>query len=74
MNKSEDLIDFVEDRPGHDLRYSMDSSKIMKNLDWTLKSNFEEGLEKTIQWYKNNPEILTNMSHALESTPWKNSN
>ena len=73
MDKSEDLIDFVEDRPGHDLRYSMDSSKIVKDLNWTLKSNFEEGLQKTIQWYKNNPEILNNMSTALESTPWKNS-
>tara|TARA_B100000676_G_scaffold302097_1_gene350286 strand:- start:69 stop:1058 length:990 start_codon:yes stop_codon:yes gene_type:complete len=74
MNKSEDLIDFVEDRPGHDLRYSMDSNKIIKNLNWNLKSNFEEGLQKTIQWYENNLEILNTMSNALESTPWKNSN
>ncbi len=73
MDKSEDLIDFVEDRPGHDLRYSMDSSKTVKDLNWILKSDFEDGLEKTIQWYKNKPEILNNMSNALESTPWKNS-
>ena len=74
MNKSEELIEFVEDRPGHDLRYSMDSSKSMKNLGWNVKSNFEDGLEKTIQWYLENPEILNNISNALEPTPWKNSN
>jgi len=74
MNKSEELIEFVEDRPGHDLRYSMDSSKSMKNLGWNIKSNFEDGLEKTIQWYLENPEILNNISNALEPTPWKNSN
>jgi len=74
MNKSEELIEFVEDRPGHDLRYSMDSSKSMKNLGWNIKSNFEDGLEKTIQWYLENPEILNNISNALEPTPWKSSN
>ena len=74
MNKSEDIIEFVEDRPGHDVRYSMDSTKITKNLNWNIKSNFEEGLQKTIQWYETNPEILNNLSTALESTPWKNSN
>ena len=74
MNKPETLIEFVEDRPGHDLRYSMDSSKSMKNLGWNVKSNFEDGLEKTIQWYLENPEILNNISNALEPTPWKNSN
>ena len=74
MNKSEELIEFVEDRPGHDLRYSMDSSKSMKNLGWNVKSNFEDGLEKTIQWYLENPEILNNISNALEPTPWKSSN
>ena len=74
MDKSEDLIEFVEDRPGHDVRYSMDSTKITKNLNWNIKSNFEEGLQKTIQWYETNPEILNNLSTALESTPWKNSN
>ena len=74
MNKSEELIEFVEDRPGHDLRYSMDSSKSMKNFGWNVKSNFEDGLEKTIQWYLENPGILNNISNALEPTPWKNSN
>ena len=74
MNKSEDLIEFVEDRPGHDLRYSMNSSKAMKNLGWKVKSNFEDGLEKTIQWYLENPVSSNDITKALESTPWKNSN
>ena len=74
MNKSQDLIEFVEDRPGHDLRYSMDSGKTRENLQWKIKSNFDEGLEKTINWYLKNPEILNNNSDALQATPWKNSN
>ena len=75
MDKSEDLIEFVEDRPGHDFRYSMDSKKINNNLDWKTKLNFDEGLEKTIQWYFDNPEIIDNLSNiVLDSTPWKSSN
>ena len=53
MNKSESLIEFVKDRPGHDLRYSLDISKIEK-LGWKPKTKFEEGIRKTIEWYKNN--------------------
>ena len=74
MNKSEDLIEFVEDRPGHDLRYSMNSDKTIKNLDWKIKSDFESGLKTTIEWYLQNPEILNDITKALEPTPWKNSN
>jgi len=74
MNKSEDLIEFVEDRPGHDFRYSMTSQKISNELDWKLTTNFDEGLEKTIQWYLANPEILNDISQTvLDSTPWKKS-
>ena len=62
MNKSENLIEFVEDRPGHDLRYSLDSTKISDQLDWKVKSSFDEGLEKTVQWYLDNPELLNNVS------------
>ena len=72
MNKSEDLMEFVEDRPGHDFRYSMSSKKISEELDWKVKTKFEEGLEKTIQWYLENPEILNNISQTvLDPTPWK---
>jgi len=49
-----DLISFVEDRAGHDYRYAIDSSKIMKELDWKPDYDFEEGLKKTISWYLDN--------------------
>jgi len=72
MKKSEDLIEFVEDRPGHDFRYSMTSKKINDELDWKIKTNFDKGLEKTVQWYLDNPEILNNISQTvLDPTPWK---
>ena len=48
------LIKFVEDRPGHDKRYAIDSSKIQNELGWIPKYNFEEGIRKTIIWYKDN--------------------
>jgi dTDP-glucose 4,6-dehydratase len=53
LNKPESLIQFVKDRPGHDLRYSLNIEKI-KKLGWEPRTCFEEGLEKTIKWYKNN--------------------
>ena len=75
MNKPENLIEFVEDRPGHDLRYSLDSTKISDQLGWKVKSSFEEGLEKTVQWYLDNTELLNNVSSAvLDPTPWKGTN
>ena len=73
MNKSENLIEFVEDRPGHDFRYSMDSSKIRNELKWQTKVNFDEGLSKTVEWYLSNKgwwqEFIEN---SLNKTPWKN--
>ena len=56
MFKSEDLIQFVTDRLGHDRRYAIDNSKISKELGWTPSINFDEGIEKTIQWYLENKE------------------
>jgi dTDP-glucose 4,6-dehydratase len=53
LTKPENLIKFVEDRPGHDLRYSLDSSKI-RTLGWISSVNFDEGLKQTIHWYKEN--------------------
>ena len=47
-------IKFVKDRPGHDVRYSLDSSKINKNINWKSKTSLNEGLKKTILWYLNN--------------------
>ena len=75
MDKSEDLIEFVEDRPGHDFRYSMTSRKISDKLGWKQKSNFDEGLKKTVDWYLANPEIMKDSSTIVQdATPWKNSN
>ena len=48
------LINFVEDRPGHDFRYAIDANKINSKLGWFPKESFESGIEKTIQWYINN--------------------
>ena len=53
MDKPKDLIEFVEDRPGHDWRYALDSAKINK-LGWRPTHNFEQALKKTIEWYRNN--------------------
>ena len=49
-----DLIKFVDDRPGHDRRYAIDSSKIQSQLNWYPEENFESGLKKTVQWYLDN--------------------
>ena len=75
MNKPEDLIEFVEDRPGHDFRYSLDSTKISDQLGWKVKTSFENGLKNTVQWYLDNPELLNDVSSTvLDPTPWKSSN
>ncbi|CAG2534653.1 6-dehydratase [Maribacter dokdonensis] len=59
---SEKLITYVKDRPGHDLRYAIDASKINKELGWSPSVTFEEGLEKTIDWYLNNKTWLVNVT------------
>ncbi|MEH6814618.1 MAG: GDP-mannose 4,6-dehydratase, partial [Motiliproteus sp.] len=46
-----DLIEFVKDRPGHDLRYAIDASKIATELDWVPRESFESGIRKTLEWY-----------------------
>ena len=51
-----DLITFVKDRPGHDLRYAIDASKIERELSWVPKETFESGLRKTVHWYLDNPD------------------
>ncbi|HNQ68702.1 MAG TPA: dTDP-glucose 4,6-dehydratase [Bacteroidales bacterium] len=58
---SASLITFVQDRAGHDLRYAIDSTKLMKELGWKPSLQFEEGLEKTVDWYLNNVEWLNNI-------------
>lgn len=59
---SETLISYVKDRPGHDLRYAIDASKINKKLGWEPLVTFEEGLEKTINWYLENRTWLNNVT------------
>ena len=59
---SEKLITYVKDRPGHDLRYAIDASKINKELGWRPTVTFEEGLSETIDWYLNNEEWLENVT------------
>ena len=53
-----DQITFVEDRPGHDFRYSIDASKIKNKLGWTPRYSLEEGLDHTVNWYLQNTEWL----------------
>ena len=73
MDKSEDLIEFVDERPGHDYRYSLDSSKIKQDLKWSPKINFETGIKKTVDWYIKNSEWMNNIPDSiLNPTPWKN--
>lgn len=62
IGTSEKLITFVKDRPGHDLRYAIDSSKINKELGWSPSVTFEEGLSETIDWYLKNEEWLKNVN------------
>ena len=73
MNKSKDLIKFVDDRPGHDFRYSLDSTKISNELGWKNKLSFEEGLEQTIEWYQKNSEVYDSISPKIlqTDTPWR---
>ncbi len=59
---SEHLITFVKDRAGHDLRYAIDSSKLQKDLKWKPGAMFEQGIEKTIDWYLANPEWMKNVT------------
>jgi len=59
---SEKLITYVKDRAGHDLRYAIDSSKLKKELSWVPSLQFEEGIEKTIDWYLDNEEWLQNVT------------
>lgn len=59
--KYESLITFVKDRPGHDLRYAIDATKIKKELNWIPEETFETGIRKTVEWYLNNLEWCRNV-------------
>ena len=69
MTSYSELITYVKDRPGHDVRYAINASKINRDLDWEPKENFESGIQKTVGWYLNNmlwSENVQNRSYKLE--------
>lgn len=59
------LITYVTDRPGHDARYAIDSSKLQKELGWEPSLQFEEGIEKTVKWYLDNQEWMDNVTSGV---------
>ena len=73
MGKDENLIAFVEDRPGHDLRYSLDSSKLRVELGWSPRQSFADGIEETVNWYLQNESWWKPLmdDKVLHTTPWK---
>lgn len=73
LNKPKNLIEFVEDRPGHDIRYSLNSNKIFKEFGWRPKCSFEEALESTVEWYVKNEWWWKPLAdeRILHPTPWK---
>ncbi|KGP77366.1 MULTISPECIES: dTDP-glucose 4,6-dehydratase [unclassified Paenibacillus] len=65
LGKSESLIKYVQDRPGHDRRYGIDPAKTMSELGWKPKHTFETGIKKTIQWYLDNKEWWTRIQSGV---------
>ena len=61
LNKSESLIKYVKDRPGHDRRYAIDNTKITSQLNWEPQYTFEQAIEETIDWYLNNGDWIKNI-------------
>jgi len=59
-----ELITYVEDRPGHDVRYAINAQKINKDLGWAPQENFESGIHKTVEWYLNNNEWYDNIQNG----------
>jgi dTDP-glucose 4,6-dehydratase len=64
LGKGEELINYVKDRPGHDLRYAIDSSKLRKELGWSPKFDFESGIRSTIRWYRENQAWLAKVGKS----------
>ncbi len=72
MGTSEKLISYVTDRAGHDFRYAIDSNKLMTELGWKPSVTFEEGLEKTVNWFLNNEEWLQNVTSGSYTQYYEN--
>jgi dTDP-glucose 4,6-dehydratase len=75
LNKSEKLIKFVKDRPGHDKRYSLDAKKAEKELFWLPKFSFEDSIQSTVKWYVENKKWWVPFANEtiLHSSPWTQS-
>ena len=71
LGKSENLITFVTDRPGHDLRYAIDSTKSEKELGWNRTYTFEEGIKETVDWYVNNQEWIDDIKSGEYKKSYK---
>jgi len=73
LGKSEGMIESVEDRPGHDKRYSIDASKIHRQIGWKAKYDFELALKETVEWYEKNQEWWEPLvdDDSLHTQPWK---
>ncbi len=73
LGKPEDLLQFGEERPGEDLRYSLDSSKIRNELGWKPKISIDDGLKKTVEWYMSHSQAWWDNipEETYSSTPWK---
>jgi dTDP-glucose 4,6-dehydratase len=69
---SRQLITFVKDRAGHDLRYAIDATKIKNELGWIPSVTFEEGLSKTVDWYLANEEWLNNVTSGTYREYYQN--
>ena len=72
LGKSHDLIEYVKDRPGHDKRYSIDSSKIQKEIGWKPGYQFDDALEETVNWYLENQQWWEPLvdENTLHPQPW----
>jgi len=68
LDKPEDLIEFVKDRPGHDFRYSLNSHKINEQIGWKIKVHFPEGIKKTVTWYRDNIEWVKSKVQVQKRT------
>lgn len=71
LGKTEDLITFVTDRPGHDLRYAIDSTKAENELGWVLTHTFEDGIRNTVDWYVENQEWINDIKTGEYKNAYK---
>jgi dTDP-glucose 4,6-dehydratase len=73
LGKDDSSLEFVEDRPGHDLRYSLDSTRLRRELGWKPLHSFEQGIGDTVRWYAKNDGWWTALADekTLSATPWK---